>query len=158
VSRASEYFDYEEIPGGDGWYSWNPIDRTRFNYAILGELITRREAGPAGEVCRLRMVPEHRHTNLQEMIHGAATLALIDIALFATVHTLGNGEAGPSVTLELSTQFVGAGKPELPLDAVTEIVRETGRMVFLRGQVVQEDHVVASFSGIVRKLSSRGGA
>ena len=41
---------------------------------------------------------------------------------------------------------------------MTEIVRETGRMVFLRGQVVQEDHVVASFSGIVRKLSSRGGA
>jgi len=104
------------------------------------------------------MVPEHRHTNLQEMIHGAATLALIDIALFAAVHTLGNGEAGPSVTLELSTQFVGAGKPELPLDAVTEIVRETGRMVFLRGQVVQDDHIVAGFSGIVRKLSSRGGA
>tara|TARA_Y100000815_G_scaffold200744_1_gene184359 strand:- start:1092 stop:1556 length:465 start_codon:yes stop_codon:yes gene_type:complete len=154
VSRASEYFDYEKIPGGDGWYSWNPIDRTRFNYAVLGELITRRE----GESCRLRMIPEHRHTNLQAMIHGATTLALIDIALFATVHLLGTGEAGPSVTLELSTQFVGAGKPDLPLDAVTEIVRETGRMVFLRGQVVQEDHVVASFSGIVRKLSSRGGA
>ena len=129
-------------------------DRTRFNYAVLGELITRRE----GESCRLRMIPEHRHTNLQAMIHGATTLALIDIALFATVHLLGTGEAGPSVTLELSTQFVGAGKPDLPLDAVTEIVRETGRMVFLRGQVVQEDHVVASFSGIVRKLSSRGGA
>jgi uncharacterized protein (TIGR00369 family) len=154
VSRASEYFDYEEIPGGDGWYSWNPIDRTRFNYVVLGELITRRE----DETCRLRMIPQHRHTNLQEMIHGATTLALIDIALFATVHLLGTGEAGPSVTLELSTQFVGAGKPDRPLDAVTEIVRETGRMVFLRGQVVQEDHLVASFSGIVRKLSSRGGA
>ena len=152
--RLHPYFDYREIPGGDGWYSWNPHDKTRFNAVVMGDLITRRE----DDACRLRMVPEHKHTNLQGMLHGATILGLIDIALFATVHLLGTGEAGPSVTLELSTQFVGAGKPDLPLDAVTEIVRETGRMVFLRGQVVQEDHVVASFSGIVRKLSSRGGA
>ena len=89
---------------------------------------------------------------------AGGALSLIDIALFATVQVLGTGEAGPSVTLELSTQFVGAGNPDQPLDAVTEIVRETGRMVFLRGQVVQGDSVVAGFSGIVRKLSSRGGA
>ena len=154
MDRPTPYFEYREIPGGDGWYSWNPLDRTRFNTAVMGELITRRE----GDSCRLRMVPQLRHTNLQDMIHGAATLSLIDIALFATVHVLGTGEAGPSVTLELSTQFVGAGNPDQPLDAVTEIVRETGRMVFLRGQVVQGDSVVAGFSGIVRKLSSRGGA
>jgi acyl-coenzyme A thioesterase PaaI-like protein len=56
-----------------------------------------------------------------------------------------------AVTLELSTQFVGAGKVDRPLDAVVELVRETGRMMFLRGMVVQEDDTVASFSGIVRK-------
>ena len=154
MNKPTPFFDYLELPGDDGWYSWNPHDRTRFNYTVLGELITRRE----GDFCRLRMVPEHRHTNLQEMIHGATTLSLIDIALFATVHVLSDAEARPSVTLELSTQFVGAGDPSRPLDAVSEIVRETGRMVFVRGQVVQEDSVVASYSGIVRKLPSRGGA
>ncbi|QIQ88095.1 MAG: PaaI family thioesterase [Erythrobacter sp.] len=108
-----------------------------------------------GDQCRLRMFPERRHTNLGDNIHGAATLGLIDIALFATMHLVGHGDAGPSVTVELSTQFVGAGDPERPLDAVTEIVRETGRMLFLRGQAVQGDDVVASYSGIVRKMKPR---
>ena len=153
MNKPTPFFDYQELPGSEGWFSWNPHDRTRFNAAVMGDLAVRRE----GDQCRLRMVPELRHTNLQNMIHGATTLAVIDIALFATAHVLSEAEAGPSVTLELSTQFVGAGIPDKPLDALTEIVRETGRMVFMRGQVVQEDHLVASFSGIIRKLASRGG-
>lgn len=149
-------FDYRlldaaETGGEDGWYSWNLADRTRYNTAVLGELHVRRE----GEQCRLRMFPERHHTNLGDNIHGAVTLGLIDIALFATMHVIGSGNAGPSVTVELSTQFVDAGDPAQPLDAVTEIVRETGRMLFLRGQAVQGTTVVASYSGIVRKMKPR---
>jgi hypothetical protein len=40
---------------------------------------------------------------------------------------------------------------EEPLDSVVEVLRETGRMVFMRGQVEQGEHLVASFSGLVRK-------
>lgn len=149
-------FDYQplsaqEAGGEDGWYTWNLVDRTRYNTAVLGDMRVRRE----GDECRLRMFPERRHTNLGDNIHGAVTLGLVDIALFATMHTVGSGNAGPSVTVELSTQFVGAGDPALPLDAVTEIVRETGRMLFLRGQAVQGDQIVASYSGIVRKMKAR---
>lgn len=148
-------FDYHplsvEEAGEEGWYSWNLVDRTRYNTAVLGELQVRRE----GETCRLRMFPQRHHTNLGDNIHGATTLGLIDIALFATMHVIGSGNAGPSVTVELSTQFVGAGDPERPLDAVTEIIRETGRMLFLRGQCVQGADVVASYSGIVRKMKPR---
>lgn len=149
-------FDYHalsaaEAGGEEGWYSWNLLDRTRYNTAVLGDMHVRRE----GANCRLRMFPQRHHTNLGDNIHGAATLGLIDIALFATMHSVGTGDAGPSVTVELSTQFVGAGDPGRPLDAVTEIVRETGRMLFLRGQCVQDADVVASYSGIVRKMKAR---
>ena len=88
----------------------------------------------------------------------AVTLSLIDISLFTTMHTIGTGNAGPSVTIELSTQFVGGGDPKRPLDAVCEIVRETGSLVFVRGEVVQESDAVASFSGIVRKMKPRPSA
>ncbi|MCL4674079.1 MAG: PaaI family thioesterase [Sphingomonadaceae bacterium] len=130
---------------------WRLRDETRFNGVVMGELITRVE----GNKCRLRMFPERKHTNLQEMIHGAITLSLIDISLFSAMRTLTTGDPGPAVTLELSTQFIGAGKPGEPLDSVVEIVRETGRLLFLRGEVVQEDHLVAAFSGMVRKASKR---
>lgn len=147
----------EECGGEDGWYTWNMVDRTRFNTSVLGEMRVRKE----GQHCRLRMFPERRHTNLVDNIHGAVTLGLIDIALFAAMHINGSGEAGPSVTVELSTQFVGGGDPARPLDAVSEIVRETGRMLFLRGFATQPredggEDIIASYSGIVRKMRSRG--
>ena len=126
-------------------------------FTPVGTPTAGSEADDDGKA-RLRMFPERRHQNLQGIIHGAVTLSLIDISLFTTMHNIGSGNAGPSVTVELSTQFVGGGKPDRPLDAVCEIVRETGSMVFVRGTVVQEDHAVASFSGIVKKIKPRAAA
>jgi uncharacterized protein (TIGR00369 family) len=153
VSCKDDVFEHGPDPANPGWHHWNLKDATLFNGAVMGKLISRVD--PDGKA-RLRMFPERRHTNLQGVIHGAVTLALIDIALFATMHRIGTGNAGPSVTLELSTQFVGAGDARRPLDAVSEIVRETGKLVFIRGMVVQDEDTVASFSGIVRKMQPRG--
>ncbi len=144
-----EVFEHGPAPDNPGWRHWNLKDQTLFNGAVMGRMITRVDDDGRA---RLRMFPERRHQNLQGIIHGAVTLALIDISLFTTMHCIGGGNAGPSVTLELSTQFVGAGRTDSPLDAVTEIIRETGKLVFVRGMVVQEAHVVAGFSGIVKKM------
>lgn len=152
MALRDDIFENGPVPDTPGWRHWNLKDQTLFNGAVMGRMITRvDEDGRA----RLRMFPERRHENLQGIVHGAVTLALIDISLFTTMHMIGSGNAGPSVTLELSTQFVGSGKPDQPLDAVTEIVRETGSLVFVRGMVVQEAHVVANFSGIVKKMPKR---
>ncbi|WP_133364999.1 PaaI family thioesterase [Qipengyuania sediminis] len=143
-------FENGPDPANPGWRHWNLKDPTLFNGAVMGRMITRIDDDGRA---RLRMFPERRHENLQGIVHGAVTLALIDISLFTTMHMIGGGgNAGFSVTLELSTQFVGAGRPEHPLDAVCEIVRETGSLVFVRGLVEQEAHIVASFSGIVKKM------
>ena len=149
-----DVFDHLPDPENPGWHHWNLKDPTLFNGAVMGKLITR----PEGDKCRLRMFPERKHENLQGIIHGAVTLGLIDMSLFTTMHVIGSGNAGPSVTLELSTQFVGGGDPKRPLDAVTEIVRETGKLVFVRGEVVQDEDVVAAYSGIIRKFVSRKSA
>ncbi|KPQ37996.1 MAG: hypothetical protein HLUCCX21_00735 [Porphyrobacter sp. HL-46] len=153
MALKDDVFEHGPDPENPGWNHWNLKDATLFNGAVMGKLITRVD--PDGKA-RLRMFPERKHENLQGIIHGAVTLSLIDISLFTTMHTLGSGNAGPSVTLELSTQFVGGGDPTRPMDAVTEIVRETGKLVFVRGMVEQEDNIVASFSGIVRKMQPRG--
>lgn len=149
-------FDFRPIAavnanGEGGWFTWNLADRTRYNTAVLGNMRVRHE----GDACRLRMFPKRRHTNLGDNVHGAVKLGLIDIAQFTTMHMCGTGAAGPSVTVELSTQFADAGDPAKPLDAVSEIVHETGRMLFMRGQVLQGETIVASYSGIVRKMKAR---
>ena len=152
MALSEDVFDHGPDPENPGWRHWNLRDGTLFNGAVMGRLITRVDDDGRA---RLRMFPERSHENLQGIVHGAVTLALIDISLFTTMHTLGSGNAGPSITLELSTQFVGAGDPSRPLDAVTQIVRETGSLVFVRGDVVQGESSVAAFSGIVRKMRPR---
>lgn len=155
MAPSDAIFDHLPDPDNPGWKHWNLKDETLFNGAVMGKLITRRETDGGREFCRLRMFPERRHQNLQGIIHGAVTQSLIDIALFTTMHTVGSGNAGPSVTLEISTQFIGGGDPQRPLDAVTEVMRETGKLVFLRGTVEQGDDRVAAFSSIVRKFAPR---
>jgi len=149
-------FLYTPAPDHPGWHTWELTDQTRFNAQVMGSLLVREEALPGGTAAiRLRMFPERRHSNLLDAVHGGVTLALIDISLFAGIRLLLGGDASGSVTLDLSTQFIGAGHIGKPLDAVCEVLRETRRLVFLRGKIEQDDHLVAAYNGTVRKPSGR---
>ncbi|MFC0102532.1 PaaI family thioesterase [Sphingopyxis terrae] len=155
--KRADHFSAEAL--GGGWISWNLKDASRFN-AFIEPLSVRLES-PTEDGrprARVRMLPTRKHSNLGDNVHGAVTLALVDIALFAASHQFGSLEAGHSVTLDLSTQFVGGGRLDEPLDAVVEQVRETGRLIFLRGLVVQgpgDEHIVLSFAGTIRKASRK---
>ncbi len=82
-------------------------------------------------------------------------LGLADVSLFATARTLLGDHLDGAVTLDLACQFIGAGRVGAPLDAVGEVLRETGRIVFLRGLIEQEGTLVASFNAGLRKPSRR---
>jgi acyl-coenzyme A thioesterase PaaI-like protein len=77
----------------------------------------------------------------------------MDVSMFSTLYVTRGIDAGKSVTIDLQAQFIGGGDGARPLDAVVEVLRETGRMAFLRGLIVQGDDLVASFSGTARKPS-----
>lgn len=144
-------FVHEPDPANPGWHTWDLADQTRFNALVMGKLIVRREGDCAA---RLRMLEtEVRHSNLLSKVHGAVTLGLIDIAMFATVFTVLGADAAGSVTLDLNCQFVGTGEIGAPLDVVSEVMKETRRLVFLRGTVEQGDQLVASYIGTIRKPS-----
>jgi uncharacterized protein (TIGR00369 family) len=133
-----------------GWLTWRLSDDTRFN-AVLGKMIVRRD----GDVGRVRMFPERLHTNMNDNIHGGVSLAFADVALFAGASLLGIPTAENGVTLDLNMQFIGAGKAGEPLDAEVELLRETGRLVFLRGILSQDHGRVAAFSATLRKATVR---
>lgn len=101
----------------------------------------------------MRLTPAEIHINATGRIHGGVTLGLIDVALFAAMYLLRGSPIAGAVTLDIQTQFVGPGDPGRPLDAVVEVLRETRRMGFLRGLIMQETDIVASFTGIIRKPS-----
>ena len=140
----------QESPDHPGWMTWALSDPTRFN-SFLGPFLLKVEGG----VARVRMTPRHEHSNLQDNLHGGALLGFIDVALFAASRGFGLIEAGTAVTLDLSVQFIGAGKMDDAVEAQVELLRETGRLLFLRGLVVQGEATIAGFSGTIRKPSRR---
>ena len=119
-------FISEPAPDHPGWTTWMLRDDTRFNTAILGRLLVK----PAGDgKAWVRMFPEQRHSNFADNIHGGTILGFIDVALFGASHQMDLLHGGPHVTLDLSTQFIGAGKINIPLDA--EVERLAGAIRFL---------------------------
>ncbi|MCW6530526.1 MULTISPECIES: PaaI family thioesterase [Sphingomonas] len=150
MTEPKPEFLYEEHPDHPGWMKWGFKDETRYT-AFLGEMIVRRDGGRA----RVRMTPERRHSNLANVVHGGAMLGFIDVSLFAAARSFGLITAGTAVTLDLNTHFIGGGRIGEPLEAEVELLRETGRLLFLRGVVLQGDReVVAEFSGTIRKPSA----
>jgi acyl-coenzyme A thioesterase PaaI-like protein len=60
-----------------------------------------------------------------------------------------------AVTLDCSAQFLSPGEIGHPLDAEVELMRETGRLAFFRGRVLQDETLVAAFTGTLRKMAGQ---
>ncbi|MBO0749471.1 MAG: PaaI family thioesterase [Porphyrobacter sp.] len=136
-------------PEHPGWQEWRVPGA--FNREVIGTLLVRDE----GEgIARTRIFPAAHMGNVHGAIHGGIIAALADATLFAGPGVLTRQDLAGSVTVELSLQFTAAGNPELPLDGLVTILRETGRMLFAQGRVVQGVETIAGFSGVLRKIAS----
>ena len=135
-------------PDHPGWWTWDLPDDARYN-ATIGKLLVQPD-GPGRARCRI--FPDVPQTNLGNVVHGGAILTFIDMAMFAGGHMAGISDIG-AVTLDLSTQFISPAVTGEPLDTSVEVIRETGRLAFIRGIAEQGGRPVAAWSGTLRKLS-----
>ena len=139
-------------PVGAEWTVWSPKDPTRFSAQAIGDMLVRREGERS---IRLRLHPEVRHTNISSRVHGGVLMTMIDVAMFTAAQTVTGKELYGSVTLDIGCNFMDSGVSGTPVDVVAECLRETGRLVFLRGLIVQDDRTLASFNATLRKPGTR---
>jgi acyl-coenzyme A thioesterase PaaI-like protein len=149
--RIAADFGFDPLPGEDGWFVWGPREDGRFN-TLYDPILVRPLDGNRALV---RFTPQRVLTSANGTMHGGGLLGFIDIALFAGARGCGVLDSGWAMTLDLSTQFIGPARHGVAIDAEVELLRETGRLLFLRGVVTQEEESVASFSATVRKSSAR---
>jgi uncharacterized protein (TIGR00369 family) len=141
---------YGPDPDHPGWWTWDLAEQDRYN-ATIGKLLVRSEGEGRA---RCRIFPDARQSNLGNVVHGGAILTFIDMAMFAGGHAAGMTDTG-AVTLDLSAQFITPAELGRPLDASVELLRESKRLALMRGLVDQEGRIVASWTGTLRKISSR---
>lgn len=141
---------HEPAPDHPGWSTWNVDDPERFNHVIEPLLV--RAGAPGVGWCRF--FPQRRHSNLGGVVHGGALMTFVDCALFAGGAIAGAGVMR-AVTLDCSVQFLAPAQVDAPVDAEVELLRETGRLAFFRGRVLQGDALIAAFTGTLRKPTAQ---
>jgi len=98
-------------------------------------------------------VAEQRHMNGAGFMHGGCLMTFADAALF----TIARNEMRDSygVTMNLTGDFLAAGKVGQRIEGRGEVTRGGGKTVFVRGIVTGDGTPLLSFSGIIRKTGKR---
>ncbi len=129
-----------------GWTRWLRDPDGRFA-SMLGDFLFR-QTDEGDVVCR--METDRRHSNGLGYIHGGFIMSFIDMAMFSFIFR--QLENSAAVTLSCATDFLSAGIIGKPIEARGEILKETGKMLFVRGLITQDGLNVASFTGTMRKI------
>ncbi|HEY0269701.1 MAG TPA: PaaI family thioesterase [Sphingomonas sp.] len=136
-----------EGPDGEGFYTTH-FEGPGFNGGF-GAIRSRAE----GALARVRIATGPERANPMGALHGGFLLAFLDQAVFVGPVVLGRLALPDwAVTLNFATQFVAPGRIDVPLDCMVEFVSETGRLIFLRGQMEQEGRALLLFQATLRKV------
>lgn len=132
-----------------GWLQWiEPVADTFLS--LLGPIYLR----PDGEGRAIvELEPRSEHCNRVGTLHGGFIAGFADHALFSGLVAMGHEAMTASVTIDLSVQYMAAGRFGEPLRAEVELLGETGRLLFMRMILVQGDGPVAAAAGTLRKPS-----
>ena len=87
-----------------------------------------------------------QHANMMGICHGGALMTLADIAAASGVNHA-RGAVGGSPTINLSLDFIGAGKMGDWLEASNSEVTVKRRFGFCNGLIVSERGIVARYNG-----------
>lgn len=130
-----------------GWLQWiEPVDGTFLT--LLGDIYSRPD-GESRAVVELETRPSHR--NRLGSLHGGFLASFADHAYFSAMVAIGRPAQASAVTVDLSMQYLGAGKIGEVLRAEVELLGETGRLLFLRMTLKQGDRAVAASTATLRK-------
>ena len=96
------------------------------------------------------------HLNAAGITHGGFIAAFIDAGAGTAAHRSSNNS--PCVTISLELKFIAAVKLDQELVCNTKIQKKTKTMVFLTTELIAENKIVATASGVwkILRLSGAG--
>lgn len=126
-----------------GYRTYDYLDRFE---DLVGPLGYKIENG----AIRFAFRVEPRHCNTQSTLHGGMLMTFADYALCLAAVWDQPGEK--CVTVSLNGEFMAPGKLGDLVESTAEVVRRTGSLAFVRGQVAVGDLTLVNYSGIVKRL------
>jgi uncharacterized protein (TIGR00369 family) len=130
------------------WAGWETWRQDTFETGVGPFYMRKNETGDV--VCRF--VAEQRHMNGGGFMHGGCFLTFADFACFAIAHGVTNG---PSVTVNLSGDFLSPAKAGDMMEATGEVTRAGGRLIYVRGMITANSKPALSFTSVLARMSRR---
>ena len=127
----------------DGFVAGADLDPAE---AHIGPFLRRSEA--AGVTIGLRV--EAHHCNEHGTMHGGVQMAMADYTIGTTAR-FGMGDEG-TVSVAFDSLFVDAGRLGDWVEGRACVVRRTGSMVFVRGELTVGERTLLTFSSVVKRL------
>jgi uncharacterized protein (TIGR00369 family) len=98
-----------------------------------------------------RLIVDPHHANPNGTVHGGVLLTLLDFTLGAEVeHSLGAGQQGHPITIQLSSSLIGAATVGETVVGTAIVTARTKTMSFVEGRIVCGDRVLATASAVFR--------
>jgi len=101
------------------------------------------------DVLMMGMHAGEKHANGRGTVHGGVLLCFADYA--ATMLAL-SGVKESCVTISLTSDFLAAAQVGDWIEGSGEVVKRTGSLTFIRGQLSVADNTVLSFQSVLRRL------
>ncbi len=129
-------------PAADGWT------------AVTGGSFMRM-VGPVwrkgfGHEVRFGLLPEAKHGNHRNIVHGGMLMTLADYGLGSYMSEITGNQH--QVTIQLDVQFNSGAVLGEFLEVKSEVTRQTSQLYFLRGLIMAGERVVVSASGIWKSV------
>ena len=125
------------------WAGWRRPDRDTFD-TRSGPFYHRRD--PDGSV-RCAFLVEKRHLNGIDVAHGGCLVTFADHAIF--MFALDHLRGGPSVTVSLNSEFIGAAYEGDVVEATGDVLKAGGSVLFVGARVI------LNYSGVIKKLKPK---
>ncbi len=109
-----------------------------------------RKAGPGK--AQARFITDSECQNVHYGLHGGYLAARAEQVLYLPMYTDRCVAFGRVVTIDFGIQYLQGGTLGEDIIADVELMKETGRMGFVRGTLSQGDQKLCSFNGMLRKL------
>lgn len=136
----------------DGGMEWRLLDEEPTGFdAVLGDLYVRPVPGGA----EARWPPNAGRANLVGGFHGSFLTAAAEQCLILPLYLHGRVSRGGVLVIDLNLQFLAQGDAQRDLFVRVQLLRETGRLGFVRGEVHQDGQMLVAFAATLRKLSGR---
>jgi acyl-coenzyme A thioesterase PaaI-like protein len=132
------------------WAGWRTWPHDTFESGVGPFYYRRDEAGKV--VCRF--IAEPRHMNGGGFMHGGCFLTFADYSCFAIAedHT-----QGPSVTVNLSGDFLSSASAGDVMEATGEVTRAGGRLIYVRGIITANGKPALSFTSVITRIKRESG-